>query len=151
MRRVFIIWSLYFVVLGWGRRLAQSGWLSCVSWFQICLEWFRIPAWGVGDPGFKSQRPHHKTSLGFFWLSLGFAEYFSAVIVFACDVLEPSFISLSVFSTLSATSVWNSSFSKFTMWVYTSVFWMFLWPSIFITWRMSLVLAYSPWRALRLI
>ena len=27
----------------WGRRLA----------------WIRIPAWGVGDPGFKSQRPHH--------------------------------------------------------------------------------------------
>ena len=22
------------------------------------LAWFRIPAWGVGDPGFKSQRPH---------------------------------------------------------------------------------------------
>jgi len=21
--------------------------------------WIRIPAWGVGDPGFKSQRPHH--------------------------------------------------------------------------------------------
>ena len=27
----------------WGRRLA----------------WFRIHAWGVCDPGFKSQRPHH--------------------------------------------------------------------------------------------
>ena len=24
------------------------------------LAWFRIHAWGVCDPGFKSQRPHHK-------------------------------------------------------------------------------------------
>ena len=31
-------------VCSWGRRLA----------------WFRIHAWGVCDPGFKSQRPHHK-------------------------------------------------------------------------------------------
>src|SRR4030065_2965493 len=23
------------------------------------LAWSRIPAWGAGDPGFKSQRPHH--------------------------------------------------------------------------------------------
>ena len=30
----------------WGRRLA----------------WFRIHAWGVCDPGFKSQRPHHISS-----------------------------------------------------------------------------------------
>ena len=47
LSNVFIISSSF---LGrspvlWGRRLA----------------WFRIPAWGVGDPGFKSQRPHHKT------------------------------------------------------------------------------------------
>ena len=26
------------------------------------IAWFSIPAWGVGNPGFKSQRPHHKTS-----------------------------------------------------------------------------------------
>ena len=25
------------------------------------IAWFSIPAWGVGDPGFKSQRPHHTT------------------------------------------------------------------------------------------
>ena len=23
------------------------------------LAWSRIPAWGAGDPGFKSQLPHH--------------------------------------------------------------------------------------------
>ena len=23
------------------------------------LVWSRIPAWGAGDPGFKSRRPHH--------------------------------------------------------------------------------------------
>ncbi len=27
----------------------------------------RIPAWGAGDPGFKSQRPHHNNT-GPFWL-----------------------------------------------------------------------------------
>ena len=42
----------------WGRRIASA--LSSVvvilgvGW----LDWFSIPAWGVGDPGFKSQRPH---------------------------------------------------------------------------------------------
>ena len=25
------------------------------------LAWFRIRAWGVRDPGFKSQQPHHPT------------------------------------------------------------------------------------------
>jgi hypothetical protein len=25
------------------------------------LAWTRIPAWGAGDPGFKSPRPHHDT------------------------------------------------------------------------------------------
>ena len=24
------------------------------------LVWSRIPAWGAGDPGFKSRRPHHE-------------------------------------------------------------------------------------------
>ena len=40
----------------WGRRIAMElvGILVPIS-----LEWFSIPAWGVGDPGFKSQRPHH--------------------------------------------------------------------------------------------
>ena len=63
LMRVFIIKSLYFVGC-WGRRLASV----CVI-KSLCiiipqhLEWFRIPAWGVGDPGFKSQRPHHKINL----------------------------------------------------------------------------------------
>jgi len=56
---VLSICSLY-RISGWGRRIATD--LSSVlgilgvGW----LDWFSIPAWGVGDPGFKSQRPHQK-------------------------------------------------------------------------------------------
>src|SRR4030066_766103 len=56
-RRVFIMRSLYFV-----------GWLGPSYSFlegipvPLRLDWFSIPAWGVGDPGFKSQRPHHNNT-----------------------------------------------------------------------------------------
>ena len=39
-----------------GRRIASELGILVPTW----LEWFSIPAWGVGDPGFKSQRPHQK-------------------------------------------------------------------------------------------
>ena len=59
---VLSICSLY-RVSRWGRRIASA--LSSVvvilgvGW----LDWFSIPAWGVGDPGFKSQRPHHISAI----------------------------------------------------------------------------------------
>jgi len=53
-RRVFIMRSLYFV--GW---LGSSYSFPLVIPVANGLDWFSIPAWGVGDPGFKSQRPHH--------------------------------------------------------------------------------------------
>jgi len=55
--RVFIISSSYLTSC-WGRRIASE--LVGIL-VPIRLEWFSIPAWGVGDPGFKSQRPHHRT------------------------------------------------------------------------------------------
>ena len=43
----------------WGRRLASVSMVKSLCILAVGhLEWFRIPAWGVGDPGFKSQRPH---------------------------------------------------------------------------------------------
>jgi hypothetical protein len=53
--KVFIIKSPHFVGC-WGRRLVSES--LCIM-VQIHLEWSRIPAWGAGGPGFKSQRPHH--------------------------------------------------------------------------------------------
>ena len=45
----------------WGRRLASVSMVKSLCILAVGhLEWFRIPAWGVGDPGFESQRPHHK-------------------------------------------------------------------------------------------
>jgi len=55
LMRVFIMRSSYFVGC-WGRSIASDLWGILV---HIRLDWFSIPAWGVGDPGFKSQRPHH--------------------------------------------------------------------------------------------
>ena len=50
----------------WGRRLA----------------WFRIHAWGVCDPGFKSQRPHHNKPgpIGHILL-LTFSKKFDAFVI----------------------------------------------------------------------
>ena len=48
----------------WGRRLASVSMVKSLCILAVGhLEWFRIPAWGVGDPGFKSQRPHQKLLL----------------------------------------------------------------------------------------
>jgi len=67
--RVFIISFSYFTGC-WGRRIA-IGLVGILV--PIRLEWFSIPAWGVGDPGFKSQRPHHNTSTTFFgWFTCAF-------------------------------------------------------------------------------
>ena len=58
----------------WGRRIA----------------WFSIPAWGVGNPGFKSQRPHHNTQRPYSQiLLLAFPEEFDLVKV--ANVFESSF------------------------------------------------------------
>ena len=54
--KVFIISASYFCE--GGRRIATklcSLGIPRILW----LDWSSIPAWGVGDPGFKSQRPHH--------------------------------------------------------------------------------------------
>ena len=65
MRRSVFITESVFLVGCWGRRLASaSGWESLCILVPLHLDWFRIPAWGVGDPGFKSQRPHHKFTIG---------------------------------------------------------------------------------------
>jgi len=56
--KVFIINAL-FLVACWGRSLASR--IQCIL-VGFWLEWFRIPAWGAGDPGFKSPRPHQTTS-----------------------------------------------------------------------------------------
>jgi len=56
---VLSIWSLYRVG-GWGRRIASDLHSVLVILGVGWLDWFSIPAWGVGDPGFKSQRPHQK-------------------------------------------------------------------------------------------
>ncbi len=54
------------------------------------LAWFRIPAWGVGDPGFKSQRPHHKTQRPHSEILLfAFSEQFDIVKV--AHIFKPSF------------------------------------------------------------
>jgi len=46
-------------VMLWGRRLVRVSVFDLVGILvQILLVWFRIPAWGAGDPGFKSPRPH---------------------------------------------------------------------------------------------
>jgi len=55
---VLSIWSLYRISC-WGRRIASDLRSALVILGVGWLEWFSIPAWGVGDPGFKSQRPHH--------------------------------------------------------------------------------------------
>jgi hypothetical protein len=57
--KVFIMRSSYLVGC-WGRRLVSES--LCIM-AQIHLEWSRIPAWGAGGPGFKSQRPHHNSSM----------------------------------------------------------------------------------------
>jgi len=54
LARVLLI-SSWYLTSCWGRRIASE--LVGIL-VPIRLEWFSIPAWGVGDPGFKSQRPH---------------------------------------------------------------------------------------------
>ncbi len=55
------------------------------------LAWSRIPAWGAGDPGFKSQRPHHN-NLGPIFRLLTLAEELNFVKV--ADIFKACFYEL---------------------------------------------------------
>ena len=57
LMQVFIIRPSCLTSCG-GRRIASTLRSLVVILGVGWLDWFSIPAWGVGDPGFKSQRPH---------------------------------------------------------------------------------------------